>query len=154
MLHKEGGFQTEMMQNGEVNPDSAYPILLNLLPVGLKGLAFSALTAAVVASLAGKANSISTIFTLDIYKKKFNPNADEKKLVSMGRIGSHRCHVAGSCYSTDCWVLIKKADLNSYRNTLALYRLASSPCLYSDSSGRKRLPTQHFLQQLAVLYFQ
>ena len=85
MLHKEGGFQTEMLQNGEVNPDRAYPILLNLLPVGLKGLAFSALTAAVVASLAGKANSISTIFTLDIYKKRFNPNADEKTMVRIGR---------------------------------------------------------------------
>ncbi len=86
MLHKEGGFQTEMLQNGEVNPDRAYPILLNLLPVGLKGLAFSALTAAVVASLAGKANSISTIFTLDIYKKRFNPGADEKKMVRIGRM--------------------------------------------------------------------
>ena len=86
MLHREGGFQAEMLQNGEVNPDRAYPILLNLLPVGLKGLAFSALTAAVVASLAGKANSISTIFTLDIYKKRFRPDADEKTMVRTGRI--------------------------------------------------------------------
>ena len=86
MLHQEGGFQTEMLQNGEINPDRAYPILLNLLPVGLKGLAFSALTAAVVASLAGKANSISTIFTLDIYKKKLNMAADEKKMVKVGRL--------------------------------------------------------------------
>jgi SSS family solute:Na+ symporter len=61
-------------------------VLLNLLPSGLKGLSFAALTAAVVASLAGKANSISTIFTLDIYKKFFNVNADEKHLVSTGRI--------------------------------------------------------------------
>ena len=44
---------------------------MNLLPAGLKGLAFAALTAAIVASLAGKANSISTIFSLDIYKKYF-----------------------------------------------------------------------------------
>jgi SSS family solute:Na+ symporter len=58
----------------------------NLLPSGLKGLAFAALTAAIVASLAGKANSISTIFSLDIYKKFFNKNATEKKLVSTGRI--------------------------------------------------------------------
>ena len=56
------------------------------LPAGLKGLAFAALTAAVVASLAGKANSISTIFTLDIYKKRLNPGADERKMVSMGKI--------------------------------------------------------------------
>ncbi|MES2733656.1 MAG: sodium/sugar symporter [Bacteroidota bacterium] len=86
VLHQEGMFQPEMMKGGELNPDNAYPVLLNLLPVGLKGLSFAALTAAIVASLAGKANSISTIFTLDIYKKYINPAADEKKLVSTGRI--------------------------------------------------------------------
>jgi SSS family solute:Na+ symporter len=86
VLHQQGNFQTEMMQNGELNPDRAYPVLLNLLGPGLKGLAFAALTAAVVASLAGKANSIATIFTLDIYKKTINPNADENKQVWIGRI--------------------------------------------------------------------
>lgn len=86
VLYQQGYFQTEMLQNGEVNPDRAYPVLLNLLPVGLKGLSFAALTAAVVASLAGKANSIATIFTLDIYKKKVNENASEKQLVGVGRL--------------------------------------------------------------------
>jgi len=60
--------------------------LLNLLPTGLKGLSFAALTAAVVASLAGKANSISTIFTLDIYKNFINKDASEKTLVWTGRL--------------------------------------------------------------------
>ena len=86
VLHQQGSFQTEMIQGGELNPDKAYPVLLNLLPAGLKGLAFAALTAAVVASLAGKANSISTIFTLDIYKKQIRPDADEKKMVQIGKI--------------------------------------------------------------------
>ncbi|HEY9047317.1 MAG TPA: sodium/sugar symporter [Ohtaekwangia sp.] len=86
VLHQDGMFQQEMLANGELNPDRAYPVLLNLLPVGLKGLAFAALTAAIVASLAGKANSISTIFTLDIYKKFFNTNASEKQLVYIGRV--------------------------------------------------------------------
>jgi len=86
VLHQQGNFQTEMIQNGELNPDKAYPVLLNLLPAGLKGLAFAALTAAVVASLAGKANSIATIFTLDIYKKKISPGADEKKMVNIGKV--------------------------------------------------------------------
>lgn len=85
VLYQEGNFQTEMLQAGELNPDKAYPVLLNLLPAGLKGLAFAALTAAVVASLAGKANSIATIFTLDIYKKRINTNADEQTQVKIGR---------------------------------------------------------------------
>jgi SSS family solute:Na+ symporter len=86
VLYKDGAFQTEMLQNGEVNPDRAYPVLLNLLPAGLKGLSFAALTAAVVASLAGKANSIATIFTLDIYKKVLKPEASEINLVRTGKI--------------------------------------------------------------------
>ena len=85
VLHKNGMFQREMMPDGIVKPDHAYPTLMNLLPAGLKGVAFAALTAAVVASLAGKANSISTIFSLDIYKKFFNKNASEKQLVGIGK---------------------------------------------------------------------
>ena len=86
VMHQQGYFQTELLQDGEINPDRAYPVLLNLLPVGLKGLSFAALTAAVVASLAGKANSIATIFTLDIYKKKINTEAGEQKMVNIGRM--------------------------------------------------------------------
>lgn len=86
VLYQKGGFQTEMLQDGSLNPDRAYPTLLNLLPTGLKGLSFAALTAAIVASLAGKANSIATIFTLDVYKKTINENADEKKLVNVGKL--------------------------------------------------------------------
>lgn len=86
VLWKDGMFQTEMLQHGEVNPDRAYPVLLNLLPSGLKGLSFAALTAAVVASLAGKSNSIATIFSLDIYQKVFNKKASEKQLVNIGKI--------------------------------------------------------------------
>lgn len=65
--------------------DGAYSAILGFLPAGLKGLSIAALTAAIVASLAGKANSISTIFTLDIYKKYFNKEAGENKLVVIGR---------------------------------------------------------------------
>ncbi len=86
VLYQDGSFQQEMMLNGTLAPDNAYPTMLNLLGPGLKGLAFAALTAAIVASLAGKANSIATIFTLDIYKKKINPDASEKKMVWIGKI--------------------------------------------------------------------
>ncbi|MBU6119287.1 sodium/sugar symporter [Hymenobacter siberiensis] len=89
VLYKQdifGEFGKAMVSGGELNPDRAYPVLLNILPVGLKGLSFAALTAAVVASLAGKANSIATIFTLDVYKKVINPSASEKTLVSTGKI--------------------------------------------------------------------
>jgi SSS family solute:Na+ symporter len=66
--------------------DGAYSAVLTFLPTGLKGLSVAALTAAIVASLAGKVNSISTIYTLDIHKKYFQKNADERKQVYTGRI--------------------------------------------------------------------
>lgn len=85
VMHQNGLFQTEMRDlNGIIKPDHSYPTLMNLLPNGLKGLAFAALTAAIVASLAGKANSISTIFSLDIYKKFFDKNASEKSWYEPG----------------------------------------------------------------------
>ena len=85
VLYQNGMFQQEMLAGNVVKPDHAYPVLLNLLPAGLKGMAFAALTAAIVASLAGKANSISTIFTLDIYKQYIAPHATERQLVRVGR---------------------------------------------------------------------
>jgi len=85
LLHSKGMFTAQMSDGGIVKPDHAYPTLINLLPSGLKGVAFAALTAAIVASLAGKANSICTIFSLDIYKKYINKDAGEKRMVFVGR---------------------------------------------------------------------
>lgn len=87
VLYKNGFFQAEMLDptTQVIKSDRAYPVLLNLLPEGLKGLSFAALTAAIVASLAGKANSISTIFTLDIYQKFFKKEASERNLVNVGK---------------------------------------------------------------------
>jgi SSS family solute:Na+ symporter len=65
--------------------DGAYSAVLTFLPTGLKGLSVAALTAAIVASLAGKVNSISTIFTLDVYKKYFKKDSSEKQMVITGR---------------------------------------------------------------------
>jgi len=85
VLHQNGELQQQMLTNGEFREDNAYSAVLGFLPVGLRGLSMAALTAAIVASLAGKANSISTIYTLDIYKKYFNKESTEKKMVWIGR---------------------------------------------------------------------
>ncbi|MFW2476875.1 MAG: sodium:solute symporter family transporter, partial [Sediminibacterium sp.] len=82
VLYKNG--HLPQLEGG--SKDGAYSAILSFLPSGLKGLSIAALTAAIVASLAGKANSISTIFTLDIYKKYLKPSADEKKMVWTGRL--------------------------------------------------------------------
>jgi SSS family solute:Na+ symporter len=69
-------------------PDSAYPEVMKLLPVGIKGLVFAALIAAIVSSLASMTNSISTIFTMDVYAKLTGSGKSENHLVTVGRIVS------------------------------------------------------------------
>lgn len=68
--------------------DKAYPWLLQFLPIGLKGVAFAALAAAIVSSLASMLNSTSTIFTMDIYKVYTDKNASDRKTVNVGRISA------------------------------------------------------------------
>ncbi|MCQ2182217.1 MAG: sodium/solute symporter [Bacteroidales bacterium] len=75
---------------GSINvSDDAYPWLVrNFTPVGVKGLTFAALAAAIISSLASMFNSTSTLFTMDIFKKYIDKGADDKKLVKVGRITS------------------------------------------------------------------
>ncbi len=66
--------------------DTAYPtMMMQLLPPGLLGLTFAALIAAIVSSLASMTNSISTIFTMDIYRKFSEKGTDQSRLVGIGR---------------------------------------------------------------------
>ena len=66
--------------------DQAYPTMMSLLPNGLLGLTFAALIAAIVSSLASMSNSISTIFTMDIYKYFKNENVSQSNLIQVGRM--------------------------------------------------------------------
>ncbi|MEP6343847.1 MAG: sodium/solute symporter [Maricaulaceae bacterium] len=65
--------------------DSTYPSIMGLMPAGFRGLIFAALIAAIVSSLASMVNSISTIFTIDIYKSIMKPNESETHYVAVGR---------------------------------------------------------------------
>jgi len=77
------------LQNSPLDKkDNAYPWLLQFLPIGLKGVAFAALAAAIVSSLASMLNSTSTIFTMDIYKQYINKAANDKQTVNVGRISA------------------------------------------------------------------
>ncbi len=66
--------------------DRAYPEVMKIMPSGLRGLIFAALIAAIVSSLASMVNSISTIFTMDIYRDYIAKNKSETHYVTIGRI--------------------------------------------------------------------
>ena len=69
-------------------PDQAYPEMMKLVPAGLRGLIFAALIAAIVSSLGSMMNSISTIFTMDLFRPLFGRDRTERQLVRVGRITS------------------------------------------------------------------
>jgi SSS family solute:Na+ symporter len=70
----------------DIRGDEAYPTLVvRLLPTGVIGVMVAALMAALMSSLAATFNSASTLITFDVYKK-LNPDASEKRLVTVGRL--------------------------------------------------------------------
>ena len=74
------------MLNPELSaPDKAYPSAMNLLPMGIKGLVFAALLAAIVSSLASMCNSISTIFTVDV-APSLGLKGGGQRSVTLGRV--------------------------------------------------------------------
>ncbi len=71
------------------NGDLAYPTLIReIIPIGLRGMLLAALAGAIMSSLAAILNSASTIFTLDFYKRFYNREADDKKVVVVGRLST------------------------------------------------------------------
>jgi solute:Na+ symporter, SSS family len=79
------GIAALVLVPGLERTDQAYPNLMAMLPIGIKGIVFAALVAAIVASTGSKINSIATIFTMDLYRA-WKPDTAQKKLVTIGRI--------------------------------------------------------------------
>lgn len=69
------------------NPDAAYMTMVTeLFPTGMKGLVMAVLIAALVSTIDSSLNALSTVFTMDVYVKKFNPKASQKRIVKVGHI--------------------------------------------------------------------
>ena len=76
------------------NPDEAYLTMVeNLFPVGMVGLVFAVLTACLVSTIGSALNALSTVFTMDIYVKKFNSEASQRQINYVGRVVT----VVGAC---------------------------------------------------------
>ena len=86
-LHQKhaGGFAIPLDAQGGIDGDKVFPSLVTqLLPAGFRGLVVAGLIAALMSSLASLFNSVSTLFTVDVYKK-LKPQASERRLVAVGR---------------------------------------------------------------------
>ncbi|HEX6428864.1 MAG TPA: sodium:solute symporter [Niastella sp.] len=102
-----------------INPDEAYlTMVTNLFPPGMKGLIIVVLVACLISTIGASLNSVSTVFTMDIYVKKYKPQATNREIIHVGRIIT----VAGALVSVSVALaidLIKGLDLfNVFQSVL------------------------------------
>ncbi|MEM9549165.1 MAG: sodium:solute symporter [Bacteroidota bacterium] len=70
----------------KIKMDAIYPSLLfDFLPVGILGIVLAGLIAAMMSSLDSGLNSVSTLITMDFYKK-LKPNTSSENLMKVGRV--------------------------------------------------------------------
>lgn len=75
-----------LLHPGLGNGDTAYVTMVkNYLPVGGFGLVTAVMMAALISTVDSGMNSLSTVFTYDIYKNKMRPDASEAQLKQIGR---------------------------------------------------------------------
>jgi SSS family solute:Na+ symporter len=79
---------SSLTTDGKLDSKNLYSaMIVQLLPAGLRGLIVAALLAALMSTVAGALNSISSLVSLDLYQR-FHPAAGERRLVFVGRIAA------------------------------------------------------------------
>jgi len=69
--------------------DQAYPLLIrNLVGPGMRGFILAAIAGAVISTLGSLLNSVSTILTMDLYKRHLKKDASQETLIKIGRIAT------------------------------------------------------------------
>ncbi|RKR84324.1 SSS family solute:Na+ symporter [Mucilaginibacter gracilis] len=69
------------------DPSEAYMTMVtNLFPPGMNGLVIVVLIAVLVGTIGSSLNALSTVFTMDIYVKKINPQASNQQIIKTGRL--------------------------------------------------------------------
>jgi SSS family solute:Na+ symporter len=71
--------------------------MVTKVPAGLVGLIVSAILSAAMSTISSGMNSSATVFTMDIYKRYFNKEVDEKKKLRVLHIATVLIGIAGMC---------------------------------------------------------
>lgn len=99
--------------------DAVFPMLIqHLVPVGLKGLIIVGILSSVMSTIAAFLNSISTLFTFDVYKKWFRPEATDRELVRVGVLSTLALMIFAVVYSP---VIGKMGGIFHYFQSIATY---------------------------------
>ena len=76
------------ISDDKLGNDLAYPAMLTMLPSGLLGLVIASLVAAYMSTISTHLNWGSSYIVNDFYKQQINPKANERQLVSVGRLST------------------------------------------------------------------
>ena len=81
---------------GEINPERILPVvILNAIPVGLKGLLLIALTSACMSTFDGNVNWSVGFITRDLYQGYLRPKANTKELIRVSWVGTFAIGLIG-----------------------------------------------------------
>ncbi|MEX0331497.1 MAG: hypothetical protein AB3N64_08760 [Puniceicoccaceae bacterium] len=75
------------MLNPEIHPESSFGwIIQEVFPPGMVAIMLAAMFAATLSTISAELNTLSGVFTVDVYKRFFHPMATEGNLVLAGRV--------------------------------------------------------------------
>lgn len=74
-----------LMPNLANSTDAYLQLVESVLPPGLIGLVVIVMIAALISTVGSALNSLSTVFTMDIYVKNFKPDCSDKEITRIGR---------------------------------------------------------------------
>lgn len=100
-LVHSGQLDIANMATKDGKPDSGdtYAFMIReLLPVGVKGIVAAALLSALMSTVSGALNSISTLTAYDLYQR-FRPQSTDQQLVKVGRIAAFLAMVLAITWS-------------------------------------------------------
>lgn len=110
----------ELCLNPNGCSDVAFPLLvLRILPDGVRGLMLAAMLAALMSSLTSIFNSISSVFTLDVWKN-IRPRANEKEKIIVGRVFGI-CLIGVSIAWLPILLIIRGSQLWDYLQSISAY---------------------------------
>ena len=114
--------------DGAVDSKGIYTAMITqLLPVGVKGIVIAALLAALMSTVSGALNSISTLAAFDLFKR-FRPTTSDHQLVLVGRIAAAVALVLAISLVP---VLVKAPSIFDALNKIIAHIAAPVTCVFA-----------------------
>lgn len=137
-LYHQGKLSMPLDVQGKAISDAAYPTMLGkLMPHGLLGLTVAGIAAALMGHISATYNSVSTLFTRDIFLK-FKPDADSATQIRVGRWSVLTVFILGATWAP----LIGKAkSMFDYLQAVQSYMMIPFAAIFFLGVSWKRITT-------------